>query len=299
MSLATQKSEPDKYYQYYLSHRHSFDGNACSEKLSGFNKVYTLNDYTPKATLYKYIRYSYLESSINKSTITFVSPQLWEDPFERRFLLTDYSSLNFHQPELACLCLTSDDINNEEAAWRLYAPHPDEKLLRISIDTNYLLKQLDQFAIDNNCSVYLAAANYEFYRKEIENLHKEDPDDFHSQFFPKSKFNIACFLSLMSLKRKAFSYENEVRIFICNNNEQSLFTNEDFLLNVSFDFSKGLKGITIGPLRPFPKSDPRFDIYTKLCNIENEHVAKKIRKMLPDVIVHSSTIYISDNLKEL
>ena len=54
---------------------------------------------------------------------------------------------------------------------------------------------------------------------EIENIHKQCKK--YNQIFFSDSFNIEHYLSLMLLKRKAFIYENEIRIFILHDNNTS------------------------------------------------------------------------------
>ena len=90
---------------------------------------------------------------------------------------------------------------------------------------------------------------------EIENIHKQCKK--YNQIFFSDSFNIEHYLSLMLLKRKAFIYENEIRIFILHDNNTSTRETEysdkekksttkliDF---VPVDFSQIIKEIRISP----------------------------------------------------
>ena len=185
----------------------------CTAKLlNGFNRVFGLNGYqmpTDKDSICKYMPLKRLETDVNNSRITFVSPYTWEDSFETRYYkLKGYSSkLGFVEPSVFCMCLTGKHAANEDAFWRRYAPQNDH-LVKVYFKIDDLFRILYSFAAKYNAEIYVGEAIYAD-KKHIEAI---TPTKNHTFF--SSPFEIENYLSLMSLKRGAFRYENEVRIFV-------------------------------------------------------------------------------------
>lgn len=207
-----------------------------SNILDGFNNVYGLNGFASKLSkveldktrLYRYVKLEQFKENVKSNELVFVSPVLWEDKYERRFLFTDYSSLNFQQGKIRCMCITNEPYYGEEACWKSYSWKEVEfvckdgkkeckimrnkEMVRLTFNLGELLSTLDDFFKDSRAKIYIGETIYGLEVIEINNLHREGKK-FHDVFFPK-KFDVENYLSLMLIKRKAFSYENEIRIFI-------------------------------------------------------------------------------------
>ena len=185
----------------------------CTTKpLKGFNRVFGLNGYqlpADKDSICKYMPLKRLEADVNNSRITFVSPYTWEDSFETRYYkLKGYSSkLGFVEPSVFCMCLTGKHAANEDAFWRRYAPQNDH-LVKVYFKIDDLFRILDSFAAKYNAEIYVGEAIY------ADKEHIEAITPTKNNTFFSSPFEIENYLSLMSLKRGAFRYENEVRIFV-------------------------------------------------------------------------------------
>ena len=150
--------------------------------------------------------------------IGFVSPDLWYDPYETKFLNTDYTMLNdYKQPKIYCFCARMDNLN-EEASWKIYKKE-NEPLLRLSIRTIDFLLSLDKFAREHTCDLYFSKVDYKLKKKEIDGLHLPSSPYFHDYF---DDFNDKQYVRVMSLKRRAFNYENEYRIFVIPKDQMAI-----------------------------------------------------------------------------
>ncbi len=181
--------------------------------LENYQHIYSLNNYTlpyDKNTYDKntYDKYMPL-SRVCKNSVTFVSPSSWEDTFETRYYKADYHNIGFSEPDIYCLCLTSKQATNEAAMWKMYA-QAGEEMVKVRFNINNLLDSLESAAKQYGFDVYMGEVMYisaEEIRKKI--------TQSNLKFFPKhTAFSLVHYLTLMSLKRLAFSFENEVRIFI-------------------------------------------------------------------------------------
>lgn len=219
-------------------------------------------------------------------TIGFVYPELWYDPYEIKYLNTDYTGLNgYKQPKIYCLCARTDNIN-EEASWKIYQ-RDNDPLLRLFIQSELFVSNIMKFAEANECDVYLSKINYDLSRSEIDNLYSLSSPHYHNYF---QKFNDEQYVKVMSLKRKAFSYENEVRFFIIPSDHDKIknyITNN--VLNVPIDIH-AIKRITYYPAHKTDES-----LASKIEHAKYEAEQKLIRERImnahPDVKFVKSTLY--------
>ena len=186
--------------------------------------------------IYKYICTSRVLDMLEKEPhqIGFVSPELWYDPYEIKYLNTDYTGLNgFRQPLIYCFCARVD-LQNEEASWKIYKKD-NGPLLRLTIQTDIFIPSLLSFAEEKECDVYLAKVNYDLKKSEIDNLYSTSSPHYQEFFHD---FNEEQFIKIMSLKRSAFKYENEVSFFIIPRNPDKIKDNlQNNVLNIPIDVS--------------------------------------------------------------
>jgi len=256
-----------------------------------FNIIYPVN-INPlsgsifKIRLFKYWPYSRIMELLIKKELVFVNPKLWKDPFEKLYLNTDYKELGLNQPKIYCFCVTTE-LKNEEAAWNIYKVN-NERTLRCNINTNVLFEILSQFAYENNFKVYFGNANYKFTNKEIFNLQFPD-NKYHKNYF--SDFSIEKYLNVMTIKRQAFAYENELRIFMVSNKIEN--NNEDILrINIPEDkLQKLFSGFTIQPFDPVVGQDSVAKLESIKQEFEKKEIAKSIKLLYGETKVYTSSLY--------
>lgn len=263
------------------------------EQDSVYKSVFFLNGLRLKKDklLFKYMPYSRLDDCIHSSKLTFVSPDQWLDPFERRFWKTDFSRYNYYQPEIACMCFTGKSTTNEEAAWRIYSDDR-EKLFRVSFNIDKLLSALNTYAQEHEYQIYIGKAIYSYNRKQIMHLHDQD-----NEFFPvdTERFTLCHYLSLMCIKRNSFLFENEIRIFIVG--KQLNMT--DSLLKIPITINNTfIPTIVIAPLSPYGKENWQRQLYNMVQNAESQAYKIKLGKLIPQCKIIQSQLYVSkDPLK--
>jgi len=255
--------------------------------LEGYEHIHLLNglSFSDDYTLYKYMPYNRLNECVQNKELVFVSPETWIDPFERRFWETDYSSkYGYHQPEIACMCLTTKSTTNEEASWKMYSDSTS-KALRISFNKNQLFNILNSYALNNNCEIYIGKAIYTYDRKAIIGLHNQA-----NVFFPipPAQFTLIHYLTLMCLKRKSFAFENEIRIFIVKKNLD--WTGNLIKVKTNID-NKLIPRIIIGPLNPFSPTDPRRALFNTIQKAEEGVYKKRLSNIIPGCKIHQSQLY--------
>lgn len=201
-----------------------------------------LGERYKKDSVYKYINLDTVVLCLKNKSIRFVQPSQWKDKYEMRFYKADFSKLDvpndFH-PQLYACCFTRKKMS--EAAWKIYASDNaglGTHCVKFTIDLNKLRRTLSNYAILNNCKVYESQMIYSLTDEEINDLHKFKSDYYENLF---EKFSIESYLTLLSIKRPAFSHESELRFFIVPSDQQSV---NDFI-DITLPWDKLVSKISV------------------------------------------------------
>lgn len=263
-----------------------------------YPRIHMLNGYkfpSDKSTVFKYMPLQRFLDCVDENVLVFVSPDLWYDPFEQLYHGIDCSSRGYSPTEeIACLCISEKSSTNEDASWRIYSDNV--KAVRISIDQKALLTLLSDFAIKEDYQVYIGKVQYKLEKTEIETLYKNS-SDYQNHFFPNNMTR-AHYLSVMLQKRSAFSYENEVRIFLV---KDSIKFN-DGKVWIPCDY-KSRKLVTNVMLSPYPpvraKGDPAYLVREKMNGMES----KELKRILNDKVgcrIQQSLLYcVKERIKSV
>lgn len=264
--------------------------NEIKEKtLPPYKHIHMLNGYRfpkDKGTLFKYMPLDRFVSSVANNEFVFVSPTLWKDPFERIYHGIDCSSHNYVTEEIACLCITEKSSTNEDASWKAYADN-GEKAVRLSINRVLFLDMLDDYASSNGYEVYIGKAQYGLEKKDIMNLYMPS-NHYHNLFFPHP-MGRKHYLSLMTLKRSAFEYENEVRVFLV----KKTIPFDKGLIKIPCHYN--LNGIvTDVMLSPYPVLPDYNDLVHSVRARMNKLESDELKRILHDMVgcrIRQSRLY--------
>lgn len=240
-----------------------------------------------KFTFYKYMPWKRLHEMLSRKEMVFVNPSLWNDPYEVKYLNTDYSALGYSQPKIFCFCVRNDN-ENEEASWKIYQTNePDNPLIRISINAQPFLKSLKESAQKLGYTIYMAKVSYRFKQKEINELYKRDNKYFNEYF---DNFNEEKYIRLLSVKRKAFKYEQEIRLFLVPQ-QKAIVPNEN-LLRIGIDISSFIR-FTYEPLHRKYKeeSDEEYKKIVDRYEGQKESIRKQLKHFDSKIKLYRSTLY--------
>ena len=249
------------------------------------NVTFLGDSFDANKPLYKYMD---VESAINflqTRSLSFVEPSSWFDPFEKRFYNADFSAIpTFKKPKIFASCFTKQPTN--EAAWVMYSYFKSglaSKSIRFEFNPTLLYHMLNEFGDKNKAKIVVSNVNYTLTEKTIKALH-EKTSKYHNQYF--SNFSDDKFINLMLIKRKAFDYEKEIRVFILPTQETSkevlhVFENIE-RLNIKGDYiilTSLVKSIIISP---------------NCTPLEREMIEKKIEEITNGAIkCRQSSLYKS------
>ena len=286
--------------------------------ITGFERIYSftgINAYklTDKTILNKYISFEHLEKSIREKMIAFVSPKTWQDPFERLFYNANFERYNYEKPNIFCMCLTENAGQNEAASWKMYQNGTNEKMIKVKFNAVEMLRQLDEFCISKEWRIYIGKIDYSFKSREISLSYKSEK--MLKNYFPKNPkdFSDEYYLKLLLLKRKAFEFEQEVRMFLVPDNEEFLIPGYEYkylkyskdlpvnLFPIPFNYNdKSINCLIMSPLQPFPLEDPRQKYHDILQKAEYAIYSKALQNLLTETdskkLFRQSSLY--DNKKE-
>ena len=179
-------------------------------------------------------------TSLETESLRFWEPHRWPDKFESRFYRAIYTIP--YAPEdiqrVYATCMTN--TMNSEAAWKVYVGKDGlkEHCIQIELNTNEYLNQL-------------FASGYKIYDRKVTYM-----DEYHllkihlpgspgyDSFFRDFSFNK--FLNLLSLKRDAYKYENEIRFFAVNQKYVPCTPDEEATAaDLHMEWSRVIKSIRI------------------------------------------------------
>jgi len=194
------------------------------------NIVFLDAEFDIHKPLYKYMDVESAFRFLKAVTISYVEPSSWYDPFEKRFYNADFSKIqNFVKPKLFASCFTRKASN--EASWVMYSYFKNglaSKSIRFELTPGLYYDILEGYGDLTKTKIVISDVNYSLNEQTIKALHKKTCQE-HNRYF--ENFNIDKFIDLMLIKRKAFEYEKEVRIFIVPTSETPQNVLDDFARN--------------------------------------------------------------------
>lgn len=236
--------------------------------------------------VFKYMTLEAFITSMYCGSWRFFEPSKWNDRFEQRFYCAKYNVKGAvgNTPQLFATCVTRE--KNSEAAWKVYSHGQglgmhcvqlelDIAKLRSEIRKSGLVFEERPVTYDN-----------EGY---ITTLHqKKNPKSGYKKFFVP--FTRNSFLRLLSLKRDAYSYEKEVRLFVIRKNpsqKRNLYRKAEHE-DIKMDWCSIIKSVRVdksctpAELMSIQKAcfevgiEPDFKGFTLPCSLSPTKPCKKI-----------------------
>jgi hypothetical protein len=259
--------------------------------------------------IYQYIKFGYFKKVLNKKSngsyevaLTFLSPNKWNDPCES-VLYQPNINIGGDLYRVSCFCSTLEPTESEESAWNRNKREceTDRKTVRVAYDFNSFCALLEKLAKKYAVNFYLCIADYSNSR-----------DYFNKPKSEKKYSSLEGYLNDLSRKRKAFAYENEMRIFAVQKNpDVSNGVNDaDGIYTFRTDLNDAevkefFHSVTLPPLPPFTKDDPRAFYYNRIQDLDNFDLRIGLRNLYSFQIAQShlyelngKSNYANDLVKE-
>lgn len=231
-----EKTELEAYYSRRLT---------SPTRLTAYERIITsdakikeeVRDRKLYTKVYKYMTIETFLVSLYAKTWRFFEPNKWNDKFEQRFYCADYKNLGMEHmtPQLFATCVTRE--KNSEAAWKVYSHGQGlgSHCVQLKLD-------IDKLRIELNKNDLKIAEMYVEYKEEkfILELHNKNKSKAYEAYF--SSFSLKKFLKLLTLKRNAYKYENEIRLFaIPKGNASRSIGNDSQSKDLAIDWSKVIR----------------------------------------------------------
>ena len=231
------------------------------------------NKSNHRFNVHRYTKFSYF----NKNELVFIPLDKWEDPYETLFYVGNNINNNL-DIQLACMCCTYERVEGEEASWKRSMFNGATDIIRISYNYNALCQVLDDIGKQTGLTFYITVVDYS---NSIEQLKGVKSPVFKS---------IEEYISYLTLKRKAFTYENELRIFVVGS-KLDFDVNGILKIKVPAGYSNLYDFITLPPLKPICRDNVLHDFYSELQFLENLPLRKKLEGQFPSNIIHQCRLY--------
>ena len=234
----------------------------------------------------KYTKLSNLEKSVNGRNFYFGSPYEWLDPFEllfykpKMFVNQENNNITIHASCFAC-----NDIENEEGFWQIWSKGEKEPIVRVLYNVNKLLTSLNYHA--DGHSFYLGGMEYETRDKIMSQNSMID-----------SYESIDDYLNKLCLKRNAYKYEHELRLFSKRISDNDNYVANNTIIN-DIDYNDGIIAeITLPPAEPFGNSHPAKDKMKEFQKCVNLLAKQRIQKMINNGLltckINQSALYCAN-----
>jgi hypothetical protein len=201
-------------------------------------KIHTAVE-TNKTHVYRYMSYSTFIRCLLSGAFRFSEPSQWPDKFESRFYNAIYTppKKDIIPYKVYAFCTTAK--RDSEPSWLMYAAN--EPTIQIKIKRLKWLESLHNWNKKNGTNqfeIYEAPVNYDLKESHIANIHKPKSNlngvtrdmTGHKELF--DNFDLDSYLSLLLLKRKAYSYEDEIRYMIVQQDEEKKDSKDEKYLDV-------------------------------------------------------------------
>ena len=275
-SFKAQKFEPyDGFPNVYKSDKLE----VVDEKQVKFNV--DINNYSDSEPLVvsKYMKLSYLINSIKGEYFFFASPDSWLDPFETLFYKPVMKIGENEEVSVHACCFTCNDIENEEGFWNIWSKGEKEPIVRVTYNMKRLVENLSR-ANFNQYDFYLGGMTY------------TSREQILTKAVIQHKYNnISEYINNLCLKRNAYKYENELRLYVKRNKRNEKYTKLE-----EFSYSGNIiTEITLPPIEPLGNSHPAKDMVKCIQDCKNleikEHISSVLQEKEVNCKITQSALY--------
>lgn len=267
MENKTIDNKSSKSFENWQNHKNIY----ISKKLEIDKKTVIINGEKDKRIVVsKYMPISRFSNAVEERTFAFLSPVLWRDPFEMLFFHPQvHVDYKYDFCTVNICCFASNDITNEEGFWNIWSKDSSEPIVRVTYDITKLLKELGK---NQGLDFYLGSMNYKS-RNEI--LRENGKNSKASYSIIDDYLNDLC------LKRDAYQYEIELRLFVVQKVQQNQKA-ENITKIGGIDYSSIVADVTLPPMEPLGNSHPSMDMYKCMQDCYNLEAKQKIERLITE-----------------
>lgn len=216
--------------------------------------------------VFKVMPFSRFYLSVKNEKLVFASPATWDDPFEKLFYIPKKLPNDTH---IYALCTCYERSENEEAVWKSYQKS-EEPQVRITINLKKLIDLLDKYSVKHpDIQFYVSLIDYSYDTRQILSE--------HASFKKKKIIKVEEMINYMCIKRRAYSYENEVRIFAVVTSSKN--SEKIYPITIPNLYNQIITGITLPPY-PLVKDNHKDTDYQYIQDVVNQGMRACIERGL-------------------
>ena len=166
-----------------------------------YTEIFSKDESEKNYKVYRYDPISYFRENVRQKRLVFSAIENWDDRLEQLFVDKGGWSSN----DVACLCFTTNATENSAAAWKMHKKTNGQTLVQIELDFKRLVEIFNEWLESN--------PSYSVYVKKVSYLDGDELKKLKCDY-GKKKYSAEEYVRLLSVKRKDFSFEGEVRFFI-------------------------------------------------------------------------------------
>lgn len=198
------------------------------------HKVKYIGKVKDETSLYRILPFDRLVEIYKENQLTLISPNEWQDPFEKYWLRLINPAHSEKTKSVFGLCFSMQA--RSDALWRIYSP--DMLGIRICIKAKSLKDQIDKSETEHTGKFILGSVSYPIKEKELIDtairIQKIDPKNITASEAAKAWLN----------KRRAFFHEKEIRLMYISH--RSEYQNKK-TIKFSIDPHKLISSIYVDP----------------------------------------------------
>lgn len=152
-----------------------------------------------------------VSKQVSGNYLWFSNPEQWKDPFESLYINGKYGPNKQDFPlKGRCFCSCFSDTRSCEPQWNMYS---DKQIaVQMKITREHLVEELEKLS---DCQVFIGKVHYQQVGSFKADLTK------NSFLAPFNINDIESCIKLLLLKRNAYVYEDEIRVFVIPENKSN------------------------------------------------------------------------------
>ena len=213
-----------------------------------------------------------------------VRPTMWEDPWEKIVSNAKFNwnneymeidAANFKKHSWFGQCWSKEEVN--DTIWRIFTPCRKKRTVRIKVSYDKFFAECRKHQ-EHHDGIYFYLNNVRYAEQNEKSFSEKISDvidDYTSQtiFASTHDYMMLVELGILMTKRKAFEYEQELRLLVYVESE----SNEENLFTYDCNFPAIVENVELDPWTP---------------KGEIEEIKEKLSMYFNDEIIHPSDLYV-------
>lgn len=225
-----------------------------------------MSEFTPA---YLCLPISYLKKDVTSGSLAFADPRNWDDILEFRYLDCEYGKGRFKERQVACLCLSKKADENQAASWVFRKQKSRKHFAQIKLDLDGLTESVRKWAEEHG---------YDFFCKNVQYMDVDSLNAVPENAPLLSEFTVEDYVNLLTIKRRAFKFEDEIRLFIVGDDLpfNAAESPRHMFVDLGSQFKDFIKNVKLQPIDAEKLRSESYETSNK--DVEKEQLRKFLVK---------------------